>query len=512
MGWFNYYGLIVMAIIMIPNIVYAVKRKGDDAEPYSNKIVTTLEQIGRYGCMLLMVFNIPFTYIGFYFSFGEIVYCIGNAALLVAYILSWIVLFKHDGIVKALLLSILPSLIFLFSGAMIASVPLSVFAVVFSVSHVLISVKNARRDGSIDKKKCVVTLTALSTAVVLAAVGVFGGILGYRQSQLHRLETMSVRDMIEYCCTDKNAKISVAVIENGQTTYRVYGKSGEENAIYDYEIGSISKTFVGLLCAKAVREGKIALSDSIASYLDLDGEKYYPTIERLLTHTSGYRAYYFDSRMIANRFAHTTNDYFGIDKDRILRTVKRVSLEDKTYPFVYSNFGISVVGLVLETVYRDTFVNIMNAYIRDELHLENTQTAKQSGNLDRYWKWKETDGYVPAGAIVSDIEDMARYLRLYLTDGIAYASDCCEKNLDIRATNAIYEKLNIRTDGVGLTWMIDDRNGIVWHNGATTDFNAYMGFTADRKTGVVILSNLGPNDKISMTVIGAKLLTTREAV
>lgn len=27
MGWFNYYGLAVMAIIMIPNIIYAVKHK-----------------------------------------------------------------------------------------------------------------------------------------------------------------------------------------------------------------------------------------------------------------------------------------------------------------------------------------------------------------------------------------------------------------------------------------------------------------------------------------------------
>lgn len=144
MGWFNYYGLIVMAIIMIPNIVYAVKRKGGDTEPYSNQIVTTLEQIGRYGCMLLMVFNIPFTYIGFYFSFGEIVYCIVNAALLVAYILSWIFLFKHDGIVKALLLSILPSLIFVFSSVMIADIPLFVCSVLFSFAHILISVKNAQ--------------------------------------------------------------------------------------------------------------------------------------------------------------------------------------------------------------------------------------------------------------------------------------------------------------------------------------------------------------------------------
>lgn len=41
MGWFNYYGLIIMAVIMIPNIVYAVKNKQTSA-PYDNKQATYL--------------------------------------------------------------------------------------------------------------------------------------------------------------------------------------------------------------------------------------------------------------------------------------------------------------------------------------------------------------------------------------------------------------------------------------------------------------------------------------
>lgn len=38
MSWFNYYGLIIMAIIMIPNIVYAVKQKDGMALESHNKI------------------------------------------------------------------------------------------------------------------------------------------------------------------------------------------------------------------------------------------------------------------------------------------------------------------------------------------------------------------------------------------------------------------------------------------------------------------------------------------
>ena len=61
-------------------------------------------------------------------------------------------------------------------------------------------------------------------------------------------------------------------------------------------------------------------------------------------------------------------------------------------------------------------------------------------------------------------------------------------------------------DSVGMTWMIDNKNDIIWHNGGTTAYNNYMGFYKDKSKGVVILSNLSPNEKISATIIGAKLL------
>jgi CubicO group peptidase (beta-lactamase class C family) len=509
MGWFNYYGLIIIAIMMFPNIIFAITHKGGFRNTFSNKSLEISEQIGRYGCFVFMIFNIPYTWIGFYFSYGEWIYLIVNAVLLVAYCLTWALLWNHNGMVKAILLSLIPSLIFLFSGIMIVSVPLILFSLLFAVTHIWISVKNAKAvdtSGNF-KRKSVITVTAFLAACVFLGISIFGAFTAYGQNQLTKLQTMSAQEMIEYCCTDKNTKISVAFIENGNITYHVYGSEGEESAIYDYEIGSISKTFVALLCAKAVREGRLNISDSISEYLDLDGTKYYPTIERLLTHTSGYAAYYFESQMVGNQFARISNDFYGIGKEALLQRVKSVTLEDKDYPFNYSNFGISVIGLVLEKIYHDDFTVLMNNYIQNELNLSATKVAKQSGNLSGYWKWKEADGYIPAGAIVSNIYDMANYLNIYLTDGVAYGSATYEKLKDLNVIAGWNEKFNIRIDGIGMTWILDEKNGIVWHNGGTTNFNSYAGFTKDKKKGVVILSNLNSNDKISMTAIGAKLLT-----
>lgn len=509
MTWFNYIGLIIIAIIMIPNIVFGIKNKDGYQNTYNNKAAQILEQISRYACIVLMIFNIPYTWIGFYFSFAEIVYIIVNGLFVSAYCVIWVVLWKKSGIVKALLLSVIPSLIFLFSGIMIASIPLTVFAITFAVTHILISVKNAipTETSAKIKKKSIITITSVILSFIIAVVCSFGGIAIYGQSNFSKLDNMSALDMIKYDCSNKNNKISIAVIENGNITYHIYGSNGKETTIYDYEIGSISKTFVGLLCAKAVNEGKLNLTDSISKFLDLDDTKYYPTIERLLTHTSGYAAYYFESSMIGNKFAHITNDFYGISRTQILNNVRSVSLEDKDYPFVYSNFGISVVGLVLEKIYNGSFTEIMNEFIRSELNLSNTQVAKQSGNLDNYWKWKENDGYIPAGSIVSNIEDMASYLKIYMTESLNYSSNTFVKLKDINANNAIYERMDIRMDAVGMTWILDSKNGLAWHNGATTDFNAYMGFTKDGQKGVVILSNLRSNDRISMTVIGARILT-----
>ena len=143
MNWFNYYGLIFIAIVMIPNIVFAIKNKNGYQNTYQNKAAQILEQISRYACMVLMIFNIPYTCIGFYFSFAEIVYIVVNSVFVLAYCVIWIVLWKKSGIVKALLLSIIPSFIFLFSGIVIVSIPLMLFAVIFAATHILISVKNA---------------------------------------------------------------------------------------------------------------------------------------------------------------------------------------------------------------------------------------------------------------------------------------------------------------------------------------------------------------------------------
>ena len=143
MSWFNYYGLAIMAIVMIPNIAYAVKHKSDSTNTYNNKAAEILEQIGRYGCMAFMVFNVPYTYFNFWFDYALICYLSVNGSLCLAYLIFWIVCWNRSGKLKALSLSIIPTAIFLYSGIVVANIPLIAFSILFGITHILISYKNA---------------------------------------------------------------------------------------------------------------------------------------------------------------------------------------------------------------------------------------------------------------------------------------------------------------------------------------------------------------------------------
>ena len=55
--WINIYGLLFIAIIMIPNIIFAIKCKDGFINKYDNKTIETLEQIGRFGSFIFMIIH-----------------------------------------------------------------------------------------------------------------------------------------------------------------------------------------------------------------------------------------------------------------------------------------------------------------------------------------------------------------------------------------------------------------------------------------------------------------------
>ena len=146
-----------------------------------------------------------------------------------------------------------------------------------------------------------------------------------------------------------------------------------------------------------------------------------PTINELLTHTSGYKNYYFELPMVSN-FLSGRNDFYGINSQAILDKVSDLEISTEDHDYNYSNFGYAVLGLVLEEVYEQDYSQLMDEYLANELNLSNTHIWNKTGDLDHYWAWQEDDAYLAAGGLVSNMEDMLAYAQLQLEERLPFSS------------------------------------------------------------------------------------------
>lgn len=141
MGWINFYNLTIVVLMLIPNIIYAFKNK-DEKNNCTNRLMNIIEQIGRYGCMFLMVFNIGIYEFGFNSKEAFLIWLFVIPFLLLLYWVFWVFYFKSHCKEAALALAIIPSIIFIFTGILLRHWLLVIFGFVFSVSHIYVTYQN----------------------------------------------------------------------------------------------------------------------------------------------------------------------------------------------------------------------------------------------------------------------------------------------------------------------------------------------------------------------------------
>lgn len=87
----------MLVLLFIPNIIWAI-RHGSKTNKCTDKLMNVIEQIGRYGCMFLVVFSIGLVEFGFASLVGFIVYITGNIVLLLAYWVFWFIFLKAEAL------------------------------------------------------------------------------------------------------------------------------------------------------------------------------------------------------------------------------------------------------------------------------------------------------------------------------------------------------------------------------------------------------------------------------
>ena len=299
--------------------------------------------------------------------------------------------------------------------------------------------------------------------------------------------------------------LTIGILHKGETEFKLFDQTGEiPYKSHLYEMGSIGKTFTTSLLAKYVSEGKMNLDDSVAKYIpELDDDKYYPTLRRLATHTAGYSEYHnIDNNLkLTLKIIWRNNilkkqqllqDVFTMDKNEMIRLAEVAKLEDKDYPWMYSNFGMALLGQAISHVAGKDFVTLVNEYLGQDLQLSNTIVAHNYDQLIQSYDVKnqeispyiadEQEMFLPAGAAMFSIaEDLLAYARLNLTETPAYLTLAHE-----------YQAKGQKDSGMdmALGWWLNVDEKVWWHGGNTSGFATSLAFSKEKKFACVILANI----------------------
>lgn len=131
----NIFGGVIVALMLIPNIVYAVRFRGAENK-CTSRVLNALEQVGRYASMALMVLPLGVWEFGFASVAGMLVYLLGNGALLLSYYILWAVWFRRQSAGVSMALAVVPTLILLLSAFALRHWLLAVAAAAFGVGHI----------------------------------------------------------------------------------------------------------------------------------------------------------------------------------------------------------------------------------------------------------------------------------------------------------------------------------------------------------------------------------------
>lgn len=139
----NIQGIVIALLILLPNIIYAVKFR-DIENRCKSKVMNIIEQIGRYASLFFICFNVDFNEIGISSQEVFAIYYVSNTILLIAYWIIWVLYFKKKRLWKTMALALIPTAIFLLNGITLRHDLLVISAIVFGIGHIYVTYQNAK--------------------------------------------------------------------------------------------------------------------------------------------------------------------------------------------------------------------------------------------------------------------------------------------------------------------------------------------------------------------------------
>ncbi len=316
--------------------------------------------------------------------------------------------------------------------------------------------------------------------------------------------------------------MAVAVIYQGHPWFFNYGvaevKSGRPvSANTIFELGSVSKTFTGVLGGYAVQSGLIKLDDPVAKYsAELSGKQWRDiTLLNLATYTAGGLPLQVPDAVTDQK--SLWNYYQQWQPQWKAGTMRN-----------YSNASIGLFGLLAVAKSNSSFASLMQQQVFNPLSLTHTYlSVPESAQADYAWGYKNgqplrvTPGPLDEQAygVKSSAQDMAKFLQANIDPDSLPSEDAVLKKALLTAQKGYYQVGNFRQ---GLGWemydwptnpqtiIADSANDValkprevhalvparaatpaswIHKTGSTNGFGTYIAYIPSEKLGIVMLAN-----------------------
>lgn len=286
--------------------------------------------------------------------------------------------------------------------------------------------------------------------------------------------------------------VVIGVIQRGTRRIFEYGPVKEDSI---FEIGSISKTFTGLILARMVEEHQVKLDEPVRELLPPgtvakpDGVEI--TLLDLVTQQSGL------PRMPDNFHPADLQDpYADYRPANLYEFIAKHGVSKPVNPgFNYSNLGLGLLGQALANRAAMPYPELLKAEITGPLALRDTVvklspeqekrfTPGHDANHQAVHAWN-LDAMAGAGAIRSTAGDMLAYLEAQLHPNQVQ---------DPTLASALKMSHELRGDvlptmKIGFAWLFETKTGNFWHNGGTGGYSSYALFNPAEDYAVVVLFN-----------------------